>query len=191
LNKFLTFIFVFNLIPSLAQEVFSDNYLNSKNLSAVDQKKISKYLKTADKELVSILLLSTDCPISKNYINKIKGFISTYGEAISFFFYLTKNTSGFEKSLFAKEYEIDFELRIDRKNKLATLLGATVTPEILLIKKEEGKVLYQGAIDNWYYSLGKKRNVITSNYFEEAVKLSLNNQKVSIPYVQPVGCYIQ
>jgi hypothetical protein len=179
------------LIPSLAQEVFSDNYLNSKNLSAVDQKKISKYLKTADKELVSILLLSTDCPISKNYINKIKGFISTYGEAISFFFYLTKNTSGIEKSLFAKEYEIDFELRIDRKNKLATLLGATVTPEILLIKKEEGKILYQGAIDNWYYSLGKKRNVITSNYFEEAVKLSLNNQKVSIPYVQPVGCYIQ
>lgn len=191
MNKFLTFIFVFNLIPSLAQEVFSDNYLNSKNLSAVDQKKISKYLKTADKELVSILLLSTDCPISKNYINKIKGFISTYGEAISFFFYLTKNTSGIEKSLFAKEYEIDFELRIDRKNKLATLLGATVTPEILLIKKEEGKILYQGAIDNWYYSLGKKRNVITSNYFEEAVKLSLNNQKVSIPYVQPVGCYIQ
>lgn len=148
-------------------------------------------MKTADKEFVSIVILSTDCPISKKYINKVKGFMNTYGDAVSFLIYLTKNTTGFEKSLFVKEYEIDVELRIDKKNKLATLLGATITPEVFLIKKEGTKILYQGAIDNWYYSLGKKRNVITSNYFEEAVNLSLNNQKVNLPYVQPVGCYIE
>ena len=83
------------------------------------------------------------------------------------------------------------EVKIDKKNKLSKLIGASVTPEAFLICRDSGKILFHGAIDNWFYSLGKKRSVITANYFEDALKQLLNNEKIRVPFAQPVGCYIE
>lgn len=178
-------------LPALAQNSFYDLNSSSKEKILIDTKSLLNSLKSADNELLGIFFLSTDCPISQKYIRKIKILNSTFSDRVSFFFFLTKNTSNVEKTNFEMDYEVDFKLKIDKKNKLSKLIGATVTPEAFLISRETGKILFHGAIDNWFYSLGKRRSVITANYFEEALKQSLNNEKIRVPFAQPVGCYIE
>jgi len=193
LNRFFTFIFIICFLPVLAQESFYDpnSYSTSKDDLFIDTKGLFNILKTPDHEILGIFVLSTDCPISQKYIKKIKTLSSTYDDRVSFYFFLTKNTTNSEKVNFEKDYEIDFKLKIDKKNKLLKLIGASVTPEAFLICRDSGKILFHGAIDNWFYSLGKKRSVITANYFEDALKQLLNNEKIRVPFAQPVGCYIE
>lgn len=191
LKRIIATIIIIFFTNSYGQDVLPYNYSKSKILSSFEQKQISKFFKKDDKKFISVIFLSADCPISKKYINKLKRFYRAYEEKVSFYIYLSKNSSDYEKSVFSKEYSLDFKLSIDKKNKLAKFLGATVTPEVFLINRLNGKILYQGAIDNWFYSLGKKRKIITSNYFENAVNASLNNEIVVMPYAQPVGCYIE
>ena len=69
-------------------------------------------------------------------------------------------------------------------------LGAKVTPEVFLLDQEY-TIHYNGAIDNWFYSLGKNRNLITSHYLEDAMNSLLNGTKIQIPYVQAICCYIE
>ena len=95
-----------------------------------------------------------------------------------------------KKIEFIENYALDFDLYIDHKNKKAKHLGAKVTPEVFLLDQEY-TIHYNGAIDNWFYSLGKNRNLITSHYLEDAMNSLLNGTKIQIPYVQAIGCYIE
>ena len=65
---------------------------------------------------------------------------------------------------------------------------------LILIKfllNEKEQVLYHGAIDNWYYALGKNRLEISEHYLDDAVAQALNQQPIIRPFVKPVGCFIE
>jgi hypothetical protein len=78
----------------------------------------------------------------------------------------------------------------DKNFKLTKQFNATVTPEVFLLSSTGG-ILYHGAIDNWYYQLGKNRINITEHYLEDAMLEALQEKAITKPYAEPIGCFIE
>ena len=187
--KYLFITFLFFNGYSFSQENIFDPILNAQTIK-INKKGFKKIFNRTETEYISIIFLAIDCPISQKYMNRLKELRLLYNNKISFHFYLTGQTNRSEKIEFIENYALDFDLYIYHKNKKAKHLGAKVTPEVFLLDQEY-TIHYNGAIDNWFYSLGKNRNLITSHYLEDAMNSLLNGTKIQIPYVQAIGCYIE
>ena len=61
---------------------------------------------------------------------------------------------------------------------------------MILFNHTKGIILYQGRIDNKFYKLGRRRNVVTEHNLKNAIEQSLNNLDIDQPYVEPIGCFI-
>ncbi len=88
---------------------------------------------------------------------------------------------------FHKKYKIPFPGEIDRKYALDEHWDASVTPEVVMTSPI-GEVLYQGAIDNWYYALGKNRPEPTEQYLKNALDAFLAGQPIEQKRTKAVGC---
>lgn len=91
---------------------------------------------------------------------------------------------------FARVHELPFSVQLDEGQKLTRELQATITPEVILLNHINGRILYRGKIDNMYERVGKKRQVVTQFYLEEALKSALNSENIEIKSTEPVGCFI-
>lgn len=136
--------------------------------------------------------LATTCPISQQYTAYIQQFtLSAKQKNIEVVLvFPANNSSKKEVRDFLQHYQLTAAVRLDKQYKLSKQLNATVTPEVFLLT-EKDEILYHGAIDNWYYSLGQNRMQITEHYLDDAVTQALNRQSILRPFVQPVGCFIE
>ena len=138
--------------------------------------------------------LAPSCPISQQYTIEIKRLDSLYRnhnvEMILVFPTNQKTSIKQEVKQFIAKYGLTLPLLSDKNFKLTKELNATVTPEVFLVK-QNNLILYHGAIDNWYYALGKNRIEITAHYLEDAILATRNNMPIYSPYVAPVGCFIE
>ncbi|OJV21422.1 MAG: hypothetical protein BGO21_10385 [Dyadobacter sp. 50-39] len=66
---------------------------------------------------------------------------------------------------------------------------ATVMPEAVLVNAS-GEILYRGAIDNWYYALGKNRAKATELFLRNALEAVLNGEMVVKSRTEAIGCVI-
>lgn len=89
---------------------------------------------------------------------------------------------------FALVHELPFSVQLDVHQELTREMEATVTPEVILMNK--GEILYRGKIDNMYERVGKRRQVVTQFYLEEALHSALNKEHIAIQFTEPVGCFI-
>lgn len=134
------------------------------------------------------ILLSPECPLSRNYITVINKLakqteVRFYG-VVPGAAYSTADLSKFKK-----DYKPIFPVLIDSSKRLTTGLNGTITPECVLID-QHGQILYRGLIDNWAYSLGQQRKVITEKYLEEALMQARSGQTIQVNRTKPVGCLI-
>ena len=53
------------------------------------------------------------------------------------------------------------------------------------------EVIYRGAIDNWFYELGRYRLEITDHYLIDAINASLDGKKPALTKTEALGCFIQ
>jgi peroxiredoxin len=138
-----------------------------------------------------LLFMDPDCPVTQKYGATIRALYEEYqnkGIRIAAVYPLVLMQQ--EKiRQFAEAYQYPFPHLLDPKLDLTKAIGASVTPEAFLLSKE-GKILYQGAIDNWFYELGRYRRVITRHYLEDALAASLQKQAVPIPKTEAIGCLI-
>lgn len=157
----------------------------------VGQKEISG---TPTKKLQVYFFLDPACPISQQYTVEIKRLNTLYQKediemSLIFPFSGQKN---FKKS--TKEFIITYQLKIpskiDKNLEITNKLQATVTPEAFLIENET-QILYHGAIDDWYYALGKNRKEATAHYLEDAIKAAIQNKPILKTYEKAVGCLIE
>jgi len=140
-------------------------------------------------KLLLYIVLAPDCPISLKYINTIRKLEENYNEQVTFVGLFPKIYSVAERDNFKAEYNIEFDILIDHSNKLINEYNINVTPEVLLLGSDS-KVLYQGAIDNWFYELGKSRSKPTEYYLKDAIDSILDNLKVEISKTEAIGCII-
>jgi len=140
--------------------------------------------------LTVYFVLATSCPISQQYTSEIKRLNQLYSKkSVNFcLVFPSKNKKAVKN--FMTTYGLNMAVKIDKRFNLVNELHATVTPEVFLLN-EKKEILYHGAIDNWYYALGKNRLEITEHYFEDALIAAINNQPIIKPFFEPVGCFIE
>lgn len=135
--------------------------------------------------------LSAECPITLRYLHTINNIVEKddYRE-VMFIGYLMSTVKKPEVGEFKKDYNISDKLMLKTRNvRQARKRDAKVTPEVFVVVDSE--VVYQGAIDNWYYGLGKARPVATEFFLIDALEAVLKGKQPGISKTQSVGCFIE
>lgn len=138
-----------------------------------------------------VVFIAPDCPLCKNYTKDLKKMINTYGKEIEIYgvvpgkFYTTH-----EVDSFLNYYNLPLQVIYDPNFKLVKELSATITPEAYLID-ENNKIRYQGLLDNWLGELGRRRQVITEYYLNDAIKSYLNGEEIKVKKTKAIGCFIE
>lgn len=138
-----------------------------------------------------LLFMDPDCPVTQKYGATIRELYQTYREegigmaAV----YPVVNAEPEKISAFAQDYQYPFSQLLDPKLQFTKAIGASITPEVFLLDAD-GTILYQGAIDNWFYELGRYRRVITEHYLKDALEAHLEGQPILTEKTDAVGCMI-
>jgi hypothetical protein len=137
-----------------------------------------------------IIFLGSECPISQKYVNTLNKIYTDYNtRGIKFTAFFPEKIKNISLENFRSEFDVKFPCKLDKRMQKAKHLKASITPEVFVIK--EGKVMYQGAIDNWFYELGKYRKEPTQPYLRNALDAVLSNQMVEVKKTEALGCFIQ
>ncbi|WP_162387941.1 redoxin domain-containing protein [Spirosoma endbachense] len=136
--------------------------------------------------------LNTECPISQQYVRRLADLHQEFGKSgvrfIALFPLRTDSPVVIER--FRTEYKLPFAGLPDKKARLARQFRARVTPEVVVMQSD-GRVVYQGAIDDWYVDLGKHRPQAAHAYLHNALDALLNGRPVTEAHTEAVGCLIE
>jgi peroxiredoxin len=133
-----------------------------------------------------IVFVSAQCPVVKQYNERISEFAADFAEKGINVIGINSNSTeslSWARSHAAEKYQ--FPVLIDKGNVLADKLGANVTPETYYLN-EKNLLVYHGAIDN--SSSGES---ITERFLRNAVDENLSGQPIAKKRVKGVGCSIK
>ena len=136
------------------------------------------------------------CPFSKGYRDRIKALHAQYEDKGYPVVAINSNNAqrspgdSFDKMVaYADEHNYRHAYLYDEDQTIATAFGATNTPQVFLINKEEGelKLVYTGAIDN----NTKDANAADKKYVENAVNSLLEGKTPNVEQTKAIGCTIK
>lgn len=138
------------------------------------------------------VFLSASCPMCQYYAPVLNEMTKTYSDKGIIFTGVFPNyyTTDSIMQSFISRYRLLFPVMKDENLVLTERFGATVTPQVFVVDENNGNVLYSGMINNGYVRTGKRRNVVTEHYLRDALDAIISGLPVSIPSVQPIGCFI-
>ena len=139
-----------------------------------------------------LVFMGTECPISQQYSLTLENIKQAYhsADSLTFIALFPKNISQREAAAFLNNYSMTFRPWVDTDLTWARRLKATVTPEVFIVSKDLN-ILYQGAIDNWYKTLGENRQVVNEHYLKENLHALLQGKKPPFRKTKAVGCFIE
>jgi hypothetical protein len=136
-----------------------------------------------------VFFLGIDCPVSQQYISRLNQLVKKYPD-VRWRGYVPQNITQEQLDNFLAEYSVGFSLEKDKKLKAARRFDAKVMPEVFVLDVR-GNTLYRGAIDNWFFDLGKHRTQTTEYYLENALESLLANTEPPVRKTEAIGCFIQ
>ena len=136
------------------------------------------------------LFLSPECPLCHNYTRTLNQLEKQYEGKVAFYGIVPGKTwKKADIDAFRAKYKVDFSLQVDADLHVTHSLHATTTPEVILLGADNS-VVYEGAIDNWYKSLGRAGGRPTQHYLQDAIDAVLRHQMPAVRKTSPVGCLI-
>lgn len=186
-------IAVFLLFTSLGTTFAQNQDLipNRTEANKIDIEKLS-FIENfpSEKQLFVVIFVGTDCPISQKYVHTLRTMYEKYESGVEFIGIIPHNFSEEKITNFKQEYRIPFKLIKDRENKFAKALHASVTPEVFFFNRS-GNLFYDGAIDNWFFALGKNRRKASEHYLKDAIENVQLGAPVMVSHRDAVGCFIE
>ncbi len=160
--------------------------------SIITSKRVIKKLKINKHKLTIIYFLEPSCPISQKYQTIIKSINkeNNNSEVNSIFIFPNNFSSKNETEKFALEIDSNSRIIFDNKKYYTSQIGGSITPEVFLITNL-GEIIYNGAIDDWYYALGKNRNLTSNFYLKNAIYNYLNKLPIIPKKTEAIGCVIE
>lgn len=133
-----------------------------------------------------VMFLSAQCPVVKLYIERINAVAADYrAKGITFIGINSNSTEDFAWVKSDGDQNFKFPMLIDKGNKIADKLGATVTPEAYYVDAKN-TLLYHGAIDN-----DRSGKAITDQYLRTAFDSTLAGKKIERSKANAFGCTIK
>jgi peroxiredoxin len=136
-----------------------------------------------------------DCPFVKDHYGSDKKTTSTLAKKYAdkgvkwMVINSTHYTTADATKAWAKKVGLNQTVLIDTDGKVGKLYKAKTTPHVFVIDKE-GKVAYQGAVDN--APMGKAPEGEDSvNYVDKAISELLTGKEVETPVTKPYGCSVK
>ncbi len=148
----------------------------------------------ADKSLVVVAFLGTECPLSRQYAPRLQELSAAYAASGVAFVGIDANhqDSLSDLSAFAQQLGVKFPLLKDRDQVVAGQFGAVRNPEVFVLDKQR-TIRYRGRIDDQYglgSSSGYARTQVKTRDLATAVDELLAGKEVSRSTTQPTGCLI-
>lgn len=138
-----------------------------------------------------VVFLSPSCPVSQKYIPTLNAIYDKYAaQNVEFFAIIPGKVTMKERKTFITDYAVKFQVRPDKKFRWATSMEARITPEVFVFDRND-VVQYRGAIDNWFYDLGRYRSEPTDHYLTNAVEAVLAGKAPEVTATEATGCSIQ
>jgi hypothetical protein len=148
-------------------------------------------LQPSNEKLGTVLLFYWhDCPVCNSYAPEIARIFSRY---TNFSFYLVQVDPDLTKAIAKKhatEYNLKAPILLDPAHRLVKWAKASVTPEAVIVGND-GKIQYQGRIDDLYAGPGKKRSAATDHDLREALDAISLKKPIKTKKTKAVGCLIQ
>ncbi len=175
LTRTLTVIFIFILVFGMstgADTVKMDKEVPDFTLKDAMDKEHSLKGLSHDKKGIVVMFVSTQCPVSNEYNERILALHSDYKDQGVQFVGINsnRNESVEEIAEHNKANKFDFVVLKDLKNKIADKFGARRTPEVYLLDEEQ-ILRYRGAIDN-------NQKDPETHYLREALDLVLAEKEI-------------
>jgi peroxiredoxin len=148
---------------------------------------LDKVLKEKENKFAVVMFISTECPVSNAYNERMANLNDTYSKkGITFLgINANKEESTADIAKHSEEHKFKFPVLKDFGNKIADVYGALVTPEVYVVNKE-GKLLYHGRIDD-----KRKVEEVTSKDLENALEALLAGKEISVQETTAKGCTIK
>lgn len=144
--------------------------------------------RNSDKYGEVFIFFNLSCPICQKYIHEVNAITAEYRREFDFKILVVEEVRRKELKSFTNEYGVKFFVEKASKDDIVRL-NPSVTPEVFLFDYN-GSLVYQGAIDNWFYELGKYRKEPTEFYLKESLKALLSGTNPSISKTEAIGCMI-
>lgn len=136
------------------------------------------------------VFLSTTCPISNSYIQELNRLHKTLPEDTTLYGVVsqTEVTRQHATEHF-RDFEAAFPVLFDASQMLLRELQPTHVPEAFVISAA-GEIVYRGAIDNAYESIGRRRPSAEKHYLQDAIEAAVAGRKPLVAQTQPIGCVL-
>jgi thiol-disulfide isomerase/thioredoxin len=156
-----------------------------------DTKQFFDYKTLKENKASIVVFFDPECPICQKYTKNLTELENMYNnEGIKLYVvYPFKVLESASLAEFREEYKFDLPIIFDSKRKLLKKLKANYSPEVFLLDNQR-KILYHGAIDNWFYGLGRNRAKPTEFYLLDAIEAYRKNEAIKVKYIEPVGCLL-
>lgn len=144
-----------------------------------------------EKDYKLYIFLLDNCRICQSYTLKLNEFHDEYKDIVEFVGVFPNLISSEEKiNEYAEKYKVQYKLITDYDKELAKSLNATLTPEVFLIDNQSNEVLYSGRIDDEFFEVGKRRNVVKNFELKEALLSIREGRPIEVKNTESIGCYI-
>ncbi len=144
----------------------------------------------ADRKLVVVAFLGTECPVAKLYAPRLAELAKEYGPKGVAVVGVNANQQDSVSDIdrHAKEHKLDFPILKDVGNVVADRFGAQRTPEVFVLDKDR-VVRYRGRIDD-QYGVGYVKSKPGRRDLACALDELLDGKPVSTPATEAAGCFI-
>jgi peroxiredoxin len=144
-----------------------------------------------EKDYTLYIFLLDNCKICQSYTLKMNELYDEYHEMVEFIGVFPNIVSTQEKiDAYKEKYKVEYPLITDYDKALAKGLNATITPEVFLIDNNTEEVLYSGRIDDEFFRVGKRKQVVTSFELKDALEGLSKNEEISVKNTEAIGCFI-
>ena len=152
---------------------------------------LKKFVAALDARGVVLVFLGTECPVARQYVPRLAELYQEFrSQGVQFVgIYSDVGMNVARMAVHAHDEDIPFPVLQDVDHRLADLLAANFTPEVVLLDRQCEKV-YQGAIDDQYSRHGRRAGA-TEHYLRDALTALVQGLPVNRAAVPVSGCPIE
>jgi hypothetical protein len=140
------------------------------------------------REVRAFVFLSTTCPVANSYTATLNRLAEGLPDNVRLFGVIADPfVTHQEAAQHFQEYAVSFPILFDGSGLLVEQLKPTHVPEAFVFDRDS-RLVYRGAIDNAYESIGRRRTNVEHHFLRDAINAAANGVDVAKSQTEPVGC---